>query len=160
MEQTRQRTLTLLAQAGAHFGVTLQPVDIRFDLRGRAAGMVRFFSSGTTIIRYNRAMLEKYRDSFVGQTVPHEVAHVVVAALYPYKTAPHGPEWRMIMSFFGADPTRCHAFQVDGTGARQLTRFSYRCDCREHRITAIRRNRILRGQDYYCRHCRELLRPV
>lgn len=158
-EQTRRFTLSLLETAGEHFGVALQPVDIRFDLRGKAAGMVRFVSPGVPVIRYNRTLLEKYGDSFIRQTVPHEVAHVVVAARYPYRTAPHGQEWRSVMEFFGAEPSRCHAYQIDGTGVRRLARFGYRCGCREHQLTSIRRNRIARGERYYCRHCGELLKP-
>lgn len=159
VEETKQLTLALIAQASEHFGLMLQPVDIRFDLNGRAAGMVRFVSSGTAVIRYNPVLLEKFRDSFIRQTVPHEVAHVVVAAHYPYRTAPHGPEWRLMMEFFGAEPRRCHTYPVDGSEVRRLRRFSYRCGCREHLITAIRRNRIARGQSYFCRYCGELLKP-
>ncbi|MCP5408831.1 MAG: SprT-like domain-containing protein [Chromatiaceae bacterium] len=158
-EQTKQFTLALLRQAGAHFGVILHPVDIRFDLRGKAAGMLRFTAPGEPVIRYNRALLEQYRDEFIKQTVPHEVAHLVVAALHPHRTAPHGPEWRMVISFFGAEPKRCHNFQVDESVIRRLPRFRYRCGCREHMLTSIRRNRIARGESYYCRHCGKLLKP-
>jgi len=159
VEEAKRFTQTLLTKAGEHFGVVLHPVEIRFDLRGKAAGMVRFSSSGPPVIRYNRALLEKYHDSFIRQTVPHEVAHIVVAAHYPFRVAPHGPEWRRVMVFFGAEPKRCHNYQVDGLDVRRLSRFSYRCGCREHMITAIRRNRIARGQRYYCRSCRKPLIP-
>ncbi|MCB1753409.1 MAG: SprT-like domain-containing protein [Gammaproteobacteria bacterium] len=159
-EQTTRFTLALMERAGRHFQVILHPVDIRFDLRGKAAGMVRFIASGETVIRYNRALLEKYRDNFIKQTVPHEVAHIVVAARHPYRTAPHGAEWRLVMAFFGAEPKRCHSYQVDGSEVRRLPRFSYRCGCREHMLTTIRRNRIARGQRYYCRYCGVLLRAV
>ena len=158
-DQTRRFTLSLLESAGEHFGVSPRPVDIRFDLRGKAAGMVRFVASGMPVIRYNRRLLEKYGDSFIRQTVPHEVAHVVVSALFPYRTAPHGQEWRSVMAFFDAEHKRCHSYQIDGADGRQLARFSYRCGCRVHQLTAIRRNRIARGQRYYCRHCGELLIP-
>ena len=158
-EEARKFTLALLQQAGEHFGLILEPVDIRFDLTGNAAGMVRFVASGPPTIRYNQALLEKYHQEFIKQTVPHEVAHVMVALLHPHRTAPHGPEWRQMMAFFGAEPKRCHAYQVDGPGIRRLTRFNYQCGCREHQITAIRRNRIARGQRYYCRHCGEFLKP-
>lgn len=160
ISETVRYTLALLDRASEHFSLTLHPVDIRFDLRGKAAGMVRFATSGPPIIRYNRMLLESYPTYFITQTVPHEVAHVVVAALYPFRTAPHGSEWRQVMFFFGAEPKRCHALPVSGTVVRRVARFSYRCACREHSITSIRHNRIARGERYYCRHCSMLLQPV
>lgn len=154
-------TQALLQRACTHFRLKLPAVEIRFDLRGKAAGMVRFSVNGApAIIRYNRAMLEQHHDDFLRETVPHEVAHVIVAARYRRRKAPHGAEWRSVMAFFGAEPRRCHQFPVDDQSARRLARFSYTCACREHQLTTIRHNRIISGQQrYYCRHCGEFLQP-
>jgi len=157
-EAVKQRTLVLLKEAGEHFKLRLEPVEIRFDLSGQAAGMVRFAPPGVPVIRYNRVLLEKYHDSFIKQTVPHEVAHVVVAALYPNRTAPHGPEWRLMMGFFNAEPKRCHNYRIERSSTRRLAHFNYLCGCRQHRITSIRHNRINRGQRYICRHCGKFLK--
>jgi len=159
VQQAKQTTQALLQRAGDYFGVKLPAVDIRFDLRGKAAGMVRFSNTNIPIIRYNRAMLEKHRDNFLRQTVPHEVSHVVVATLYRHRAAPHGAEWQSVMAFFGAEPRRCHQFPVDNESARRLALFSYKCACREHQLTTIRHNRIMSGQRYYCRNCGEFLLP-
>jgi SprT protein len=85
--------------------------------------------------------------------VPHETAHLVVFRLFGPGMQPHGREWRAIMGLFGAEPTRCHDYDVDGLQARQLRRYHYRCACRSHQVTSIRHNRIMRGQTYLCRRC-------
>ena len=63
------------------------------------------------------------------------------------------------MQLFGADSSRCHDYDTSHAGTRHLTRYAYRCGCREHALTSIRHNRILAGQVYYCRACGKALVP-
>lgn len=153
------RTLALLKLAERHFRRTMPAVEIRFDLRGRSAGMVRFQDGKKPVVRFNRQLLSENRESFITQTVPHEVAHVVARAVFGTGIRPHGAEWRKVMAFFGAEATRCHEFDITRSASRRLRRFSYRCTCREHQLTSIRHNRILAGQTYQCRICSTTLAP-
>lgn len=152
-EQARKRTNSLLNQAAAHFASTMPRVDIRFDLRGQSAGMVCFSSEKEPVIRYNALLLAENDRRFLDTTVPHEVAHVVSRTLHGPKIRPHGSEWRKVMRFFGVDSKRCHDYDISRARTRQIKRFSYRCACREHRLTSIRHNRVNAGQVYLCRHC-------
>jgi SprT protein len=153
------RTLALLKQAERHFHHAMPKIEIRFDLRGKSAGMVRFQEGNKPVVRYNMQLLSENHESFISQTVPHEVAHVVARSVFGAGIRPHGAEWRTVMAFFGSEATRCHEFDVSRSVSRRLRRFSYRCTCREHQLTSIRHNRVLAGQTYQCRICRSALTP-
>ncbi|HEB96614.1 MAG TPA: hypothetical protein ENI96_09325 [Sedimenticola thiotaurini] len=146
-------------QAERHFGRPLPRPRVRWDLRGSSAGQARFPAAGDPEIRFNAQLLADNGEAFIARTVPHELAHVVVHLLHRGRARPHGPEWRAVMILFGADPKRCHDYDLAQVRQRRMRRFSYRCDCRSHRISAIRHNRMLRGQVYLCRHCGGALRP-
>ncbi len=133
--------------------------EVRFDLRGAAAGQYR--SHPRPCIRYNAGLAALHFDAFCRQTPPHEVAHHVVACRWPGHRRPHGPEWQEVMRAFGLEPRRCHDFDPGPLPVRRQRRFRYRCDCREHELTATRHNRVARGrQRYFCRACGAPLRPV
>lgn len=153
-------THRLIRLAQEHFGVSPEMPVIRFDLRGKAAGMVVFRQRQNTTIRYNRVMLAENGADFIEQTVPHEVAHLVVRQLHGARARPHGAEWRSLMRFFGAEPKRCHSFAVSQPPARVMRYFLYRCECRHHRLSAIRHNRSQLGTSYLCRRCGTRLFPV
>lgn len=156
----RVRTQGLLGQAATHFGIQPPVLEISFDLRGTMAGQVRLSARGPLRIRYNAQLLAENGAAFLARTVPHEVAHVVARAAFGNRIRPHGPEWREVMEFFGADATRTHRYDTSRVATRQLRRFDYRCACRQHRLTSIRHRRVLEGQVYVCRHCGEQLTPT
>jgi len=144
----------LRALALAECGVDV-PATVTFDLRGQAAGQARYRDGR---IRLNRELLMRYPDDFIGQTIPHEFAHLVTHRLYGSKVRPHGKEWRQVVERLGGKPERTHRYAV--TPSRTYRRFLYQCDCRdrEHRLTAIRHHRIQRGRIYCCRQCGAPLR--
>jgi len=154
----RSKTQTLFNQARRHYGIALPEVEIEFNLRGKSAGVVRFPEAGKPIIRYNSLLLCENRETFLAQTVPHEVAHVVARALFGPLISPHGMEWKSVMHFFGAEGRRCHQYDTSRAMARRLRLFNYRCDCSEHTLTSIRHNRIRTGQIYCCRSCGQPVR--
>ncbi|GAB3278104.1 SprT-like domain-containing protein [Parahaliea aestuarii] len=133
---------------------------VRFDLRGRSAGMFR--SDGQRHwIRYNPWIFAKYyRDNLEG-TVPHEVAHYIVHLLYGRRrVAPHGREWRAVMDLLGAPPEVTFDRDLSDIPQRRQRTHSYHCACREHALSTTRHNRVRRGSGrYLCRACGEALRP-
>lgn len=154
----RKRTRELLHTGCLQLGLCIEPPEIRFDLSGKTAGMLLFPPNGRCAIRYNLPMLMKYGEDFINTTIPHEVSHLIARSLHGPRIRPHGSEWKRVMALFGAQPVRCHGFSTEGTGERRLRTFSYRCDCRDHSLSAIRHNRILRGRIYLCRYCGTRLR--
>ncbi len=160
LETAHQRTQDLLQLAEIHFGSAIPLAEIRFDLRGKAAGMVVFPPYKKPYIRYNAMLLQENQEDFLTQTLPHEVAHLVARTLYGNSIRPHGDEWKSVMEFFAVDAVRCHSYDTHGHLARRLRRFTYACGCRQHHLTSIRHNRIKKGQNYHCKRCSEVLRPV
>ena len=155
-----EQTHLLLAKAAARFGIEMPEAEVRFDLRGKSAGMAVFHHRRRPLIRYNRTLLNENGDAFIQRTVPHEVAHLVARELHGPAIKPHGNEWREIMAFFGADSSRCHNFAVPEQGRRRMRYFPYRCGCQEHQLSAIRHHRSLAGVSYLCRRCGSALRQV
>ncbi len=82
MPEARRRTEALLAQAGRHFAVRIPAPEVRFDLRGKAAGQVRQVQGRVWQVRYNVVLLAREPEAFLAQTVPHECAHLVAFALF------------------------------------------------------------------------------
>jgi SprT protein len=151
--KAKQQTIKLLGLASRHLSIKLEEPTVRFDLRGKTAGQVRFSGGQTCVIRYNVSLMQRYPTEFLARTVPHETAHVVAFNLHGSRIQPHGREWQTIMSLFGAPPERCHSYDVEGQQTRRLRRYEYRCGCRSHQLTSIRHNRIRAGQVYLCRQC-------
>lgn len=149
-----EATCDCLARAGTIFQRAFPQIPVRFDLRGRAAGMYRV-QRGVRLIRYNPHIFAKYFDDGLAQTVPHEVAHYVTDLLYGLRRVrPHGPEWRAIAQALGASPRATSTYDLTGIPVRRQSTYAYRCACMQHRLSAQRHNRVRRGQgQYLCRRC-------
>jgi len=153
-EQKRvvEATAEYVERAQQLFGADFSQVTVRFDLKGRAAGMYRV-QKGERVIRYNPYLFAKYFDDNLAVTVPHEVAHYITDMVYGLRRIrPHGKEWRQLMADFGAD--------AEGIPQRVYQRFPYQCDCTGHELTARRHNQIQEGKKlYFCRQCGSPLVP-
>lgn len=136
-----------------------QPV-VRFDLKGLAAGQAHTQPRGLRrrrdVIRLNPTLLARHPREMLEETVPHEVAHLVIGRRYGRRAAPHGPEWRSLMAAFGVPARACHTLRAEPS--RRLRRYRYHCACPEAAtLTSIRHNRARRGTRYLCRRCGETL---
>lgn len=156
-ELAKKETLGLFEKSEAHFDTAMPTVKIYFDLRGQAAGKVTFQENSAPVIRYNMKLLLENEERFLSQTLPHEVAHVVARSLFGTGIRPHGPEWQGVMHLFGVEASRCHDYDTSRSRVRRLQRYNYKCGCGPHQLTSIRHFRILRGQSYLCRKCRQPL---
>ena len=147
-------------QARRHYGIRLPDAEIDFSLRGRCAGQARLSRTKKTMLRLNLQLLAENLADFLQQTIPHEVAHLVVNWQHinnRQRPQPHGKEWQAVMrNCFGLEPARCHNYRT--RSARVVPRnYLYRCNCREHRLTSIMHNRINRSVQAFCKKC---LKPI
>jgi SprT protein len=145
------------------YGINLPEALIDFSLRGRCAGQARVDRNGHTSLRINQQLLAENLDDFLKNTIPHEIAHLVVnwkARKKRQRPRPHGPEWQAVMqNCFELEPVRCHAYVT--TPARVVPRdYLYACSCREHRLTSIMHNRISKSYHALCRACRTPLKFI
>lgn len=167
IKDLQQQAITAVRQAEnlarRFYGLDLPEAIIDFSLRGRCAGQACVEHNGRTKLRINLQLLADNLDDFLRQTVPHEVAHLVVywqARKGRTKLPPHGTEWRVVMqNCFGLEPKRCHNYQT--TPARVVPRpFLYNCSCRQHHLTSIMHNRISRQSHALCRSCKTPLKFI
>ena len=160
------RTQVYIKQAAELFDLKTGEVEITFDLKGRSAGMYRvknvkgrIFMRQQREIRYNSYIFAKYFEDSFTTTIPHEVAHYVTDIIYGLKNIrPHGKEWKAVMQAFDADDSVTANYDLSGIPLKKQTLFTYQCECREHRISSIRHNKIKkRRYRYYCTHCKQKL---
>ncbi len=158
IDTAQQREVTewthwFIRLAGPIYAEKFDPIPIRFNLTGTAAGMFRV-KNHQPEVRYNPYLFAKYFDENVSQTVPHEVAHYIVHTMYGRTVRPHGPEWQDVMWQFGVEPVRTCNFDMTGIPVRKYRRFDYQCGCGPHSVTARIHNKIANGsQKYFCTSC-------
>ncbi len=166
------RVYSSLAKAENYYQCSFPVGEVLFNLRGRAAGQVRFpIASKKNVlpeIRFNQYLLNTYREEFINEVVPHECAHLVVYRLFQLKKyksrikpKPHGSEWQFVMQeIYGLKPRVTHTFEVKGA---TMNRFPYSCACdgKVHQLTVIRHNKVLKQRsNYLCKYCGEKLSAV
>ncbi len=165
-----------LQLAQSLYDQTFDPIEVLFDIKGKAAGMYRvkrqlpakrasknilqrLTTSHTVsterVIRFNPWLFAKYPQDSWSNTIPHEVAHYLVDCLYGYhRVKAHGNEWQQVMRDLGAEPIVRANYDLSGIPQRRVKRYTYACDCRHVELSAYRHNKIRQGlQRYRCRDC-------
>jgi SprT protein len=167
LEELKQLATVAIRRAETHardyYSCNLPGASIDFSLRGRCAGQACLEQNNQTSLRINLKLLAENTDDFLLQTIPHEVAHLVVnwqARKKRVRPRPHGIEWQAVMqACFGLEPRRCHSYET--TPARVVARpFFYRCHCRQHHLTSIMHKRISRGDHALCKQCKAPLQFI
>ena len=116
-------------------------VGIRFDLKGRAAGMA-CRRGGQYFMRYNRDMLTREAfDHIINNTVPHEIAHIV-CFMDPRLGNNHNSGWANVCRRLGGTGARTHDEDVvHGKG----TTYEYTTDRGEKVRIGDRHHRYVQG---------------
>lgn len=158
-----------LAQAELVYGCKFPIGEILFNLKGRAAGQVRYpvngFVRSLPEMRFNFELLKENLDDFVREVIPHECSHLVVYRLYTLKKLntrgrpkPHGLEWKSVMrDVYDLQPRVTHSFNVKKAESQK---FTYLCGCsgKTHHLSVIRHNKVRRQvSNYLCRSCGQVL---
>lgn len=115
IRQIQERCKVAFAKAKELYGLDLSKIDVRFDLKGRAAGMACMRGMRGTpyfYMRFNRDMLT--REAFEHQlnnTVPHEVAHIV-CFMNPKLGRNHDSGWERVCIALGGTGLTRHSEEV------------------------------------------------
>jgi SprT protein len=97
-----------------------------FTLRGRAAGQFRFNRRNrkVLILRWNVEAMTKYPEQYLKETVPHEVAHLIVWVLHIERKIAyydhHGWNWRRVMNMLGVPAKKTHRYKLTYARVRTL----------------------------------------
>ena len=141
--------------------------DIVFDLKsintaGQACCKLNYFGETEYKIRLHPKALEHYGINYYN-TIIHEVAHILVYINYP-NSKPHGKEFKRIFTLLGGNGKRTHNYSLDSIMNKKRTsikrEFTYKCSCREIKLTKIRHNKVKRGVKYTCTYCNTPLMEV
>lgn len=105
-QEVRAKIARLISEYEARTGQTVPQCDIRFDLRGRAAGQAGR-RGWNYFMRFNRdMMMNESWDHLIKDTVPHELAHVICFANGSDRG--HGLFWKRTCIALGGSGERCH----------------------------------------------------
>lgn len=138
-------------KADGYFGRRFPRPALSFRRSGKNAGTA-FLQQNR--INFHPLLLRDNSDAFMRDVIPHEISHLLVWQLYG-KVRPHGSEWQaMMIDVFASNPSATHRFDTSALGAAE---FAYRCGCDTVMLSQRRHNTVLRGGQYRCRRCREVL---
>lgn len=137
--EVEQKLAECIAIAERKFGRKFPMPSVTYQLRGTTAGTAQVSANH---INLNAVLLLENGADFINRTVPHEFAHIVDYVLHPenfQRSAPvsrwssargkrsvHGPTWKAIMVAFGAEPSRCHSFDVASV-RKKTTKYVWVC---------------------------------
>ncbi|MEI6896118.1 MAG: SprT family zinc-dependent metalloprotease [Psychromonas sp.] len=141
----------LFIEAECFFERAFKRPDYLFNQRGKAAGTAHLQRN---LIKINPTLFIKNKDVFFKQVMPHEVAHLLAFQLYG-RVRPHGKEWQYVMEHvFKCPAETTHQLDITAVLGKQ---FNYRCACTTHQLTIRRHNKVLKGNNYLCKHCQSVL---
>jgi len=112
-------------------------------------------------IELNEQLFLANREAFFKQTIPHELAHLVVEILYPDAKQAHGPEFRRLMAFWGFDSSTRIKYDREAAGIeiRKQPLYVYECACETQtnifKFSSTIHKRIEQGDHRRCRSCHE-----
>lgn len=175
--RVESKVLECVGKAQARFGaekVSKIP-EIRYDTTGKTAGWA-YWNNGNPYIDINPILLNENVEHVINQTVPHEVAHIVVNEIWQPKVVvdrytnrqnrtirPHGMEWSHVMRVFGIEPDRCHCIDTTTIDVMKgRVKYPYKCICcgREFHLSSIRHKRAMSfgtTKYYQCVKCKARL---
>lgn len=128
------------------YNLDLTKLDIRLDLRGRAAGKAGYRGS-EYYIRLNVDMIQN--DSFktiINDTIPHEIAHIV-CFLNPGLGSKHDRGWKRVCLALGGTGSTTHTEPV--TLARKTRKFMYVTTSGREVVISLQRHRAIQGGKQY-----------
>ena len=158
--RVEEAVVDYICQAEARYGITIPCLPIGYRNMGRVAGQhvwrKSLLGADRHSLAFNSVLLAENEEDFMARTVPHEVAHYVASMVWG-RVRSHGAEWQRVMRGFGLNPSRCHSYDTSAS-RKKVWRHVYSCDCREHRVSTVMHNKILRGSDRRCRACKARIR--
>lgn len=115
---------------------------VYFYETGRAAGLAH----GCSKVGYNVHVFAQDPDRFINNTIPHEIAHIVVNALRIGKG--HDNTWKRVCNMLGGNSERCYSAEnITHKFARHRKQYEYRATCGTIiMLSDVRHNRLQSGK--------------
>lgn len=137
-----------LTKAFKMYGIELSIncVDISYDVTGYVAGKATRLSLIQYKLRFNLEAIDKHWDEMVNNTVPHEVAHIVAWLCPLLRAKGHDAKWSRICRSLGGTGSRTHSYDISSARKEYL----YIVNNVEYKLTSIRHKRVMTGNVYTC----------
>lgn len=145
--EVEQKCHDLIAKGNAMFGTNVKLASIGWDLRGHAAGQAK--RSGLVYsVRFNLEAKRLDPNHFFNNTVPHEIAHLIVFELTltgRSRDRGHGRDFKRVCLALGGSATRCHNIAL--TKAKVHKKYKYTTDSgRTIEVGGLVHKKIQQGQ--------------
>lgn len=151
IDAIKAKVAQCIALAEKTYGIKMPTVQIRFDLKGRAAGQAGM-RYGAFFLRFNITHMSlggQTWEHLLNDTVPHEVAHTVCQA-FPKFGRNHNDGWKRVCVLLGGNGRRCYS-ENDAPEAMSVIRPYVYVTTQGHtvRVTKVIHNKIqTRGVSY------------
>ena len=115
---------------------------VYFYETGRAGGLAHGYHK----VGYNVHVFAQDPDRFINDTIPHEIAHIVVNALRIGKG--HDKTWKRVCTMLGGSGARCYnAENITHKLIRHRKQYEYRATCGTVvMLSDVRHNRLQSGK--------------
>ena len=160
IETVRNKVQSVIAIAESKYG-KLPEIDVRFDLRGKAAGQAQWRKSWVDgahdfEMRFNREHISlggKTFEHLVDDVVAHEIAHII-CAYKPVLGKNHDIGWQRVCRDIGGNGERCYKTEDAPEAVAKHSPYIYTTHKGyEVRITTRTHNKIQRqGAEYAFRN--------
>lgn len=111
----------------------------------------------TKLVQINEQLFLANEQSFYDRTIPHECAHHIVHRLFPSAKQYHGPEFRNVMNWLGANPSTYHNYDVAPAMTSKMFRYSCGCEGRVLNLSKLIHGKVQSGQKRHCKACKQTI---
>jgi len=154
IDQVKAKVAHCIQLAQQKLGINLPTIDVRFDLRGRAAGqagrITHINGFREFYVRFNVHHISSDADfeHLLNSTVPHEIAHSVCQA-FPHLGDNHDAGWKRICIMLGGNGSRCYSAEDAPDATARLKPIIYTAtNGKQVRVTKVIHGKIQRGKNY------------
>lgn len=122
---------------------------VLYNVRGGRGGTA---NARTNVLRFNPTLLLENLETYIRQTVGHEVAHLIARARFGSTISSHGKEWGSVMGWLGLAAERCHGYDLSSVVPGGET---YACACRTYVLSKAKHAKVAAGRaTYFCKQCK------
>lgn len=158
-QRIQDKIVETVNKINEYFNLELKIPKVYYDAKGTKAGVAKY---ATMTVHLNKTLLLENVEDMVENTVPHEVCHL--GTFYQHfaegkvgQPKAHGAAWKLMMWVVGASPKTTHNYNMDSIRG---VSYKYQCACKEHNVTQKKHLSMLRGAEYKCKECNNLLQAA
>lgn len=140
----------LIVIAERELRIVVERPNITYRIRGSSAGYAEY---ATRTIDLNMIYLRDNADAYIANSVPHELAHLIVQDIHGNVPFQHGREWQALMQMFDAKVEITHRYDT----AKTVKTYQWNCGCMSHQLSYYQHTQARKGKAYECNKCKQAI---